>query len=259
MHAPGWGALVFAGDGPRTRVHRAVSRAPLKLLLPRNHGPARWAFAATLGGGLVEGDSIELDVRAETGASALLGTQASTKVFRATARGASQTLRAHVGEGALLCVLPDPLVPFAGARYEQSATYALAPGASLVALDVLSCGRSARGERWAFARYASRTRIDDRVNDAVVLDASEAPPAAAMGRFDVVATLFAVGPRAHVAAELPALGRRAEVVAASSPLAGGGVCLRVAATRIEACLAFLRRALEPVRQSLGDDPFTRKW
>jgi len=243
---------VFQADGGRTHVASARAAAPLKILAPRNHGDARWTFVATYGGGLVDGDAIALDVRVDAGARALLGTQASTKVYR----GAStQTLTADVGPDALLVVMPDPLTPFAGARYEQRSTLRLAPGASLVWVDALSCGRAARGERWAFSRFESRTEIvvhgELVAHDALVLDASEQDIGRAMGRFDAFATVLIVN------AELGA-PMQGDVVWAPCPRAWG-TCVRAAAPSTAALSSFLRELLAPVRDSLGDDPFARKW
>jgi urease accessory protein len=259
---PGHGTLVFRAHGGRTFVARAHAGSPLKLLLPKNHGDARWAFVATYGGGLVDGDTIDLEVHVERGARALLGTQASTKIYRSPRSGARQSLVADVDDDALLVVLPDPVAPFAGARYTQRATYRLAPRASLVVLDLLSCGRSARGERWAFERYDTRTRIERAgkllANDAIALDQG-----VAMGRFDAIGTLFAFGPAstrdALLASASGPLGRRAEVLAAASPLGDDGAVLRLAGTRIESVTSFARAALRDLRAALGDDPIARKW
>ena len=145
--------------GERTVVHTAAARSPLKLLLPKNHGVGCWVYVATLGGGLVDGDAIALSVEVERGGCALLGTQASTKVYRSPG-GTTQTLHARVASGALLAVLPDPVSCFAGARYAQDLRIDLHDAtATLVLVDALTCGRAARGERWAFARYASRPRV----------------------------------------------------------------------------------------------------
>ncbi len=138
-------------------------------------------FLASLGGGLVDGDRIDVDVDVGRGAFALVGTQASTKVYRSP-RGCSQHLAARLAEGAFLALVPDPVVCFAGARYEQRTDVALALGASVLVLDGYTCGRSARGERWAFSRYAARTTIArDGVAaaiDATLLPALPPPPPA---------------------------------------------------------------------------------
>lgn len=64
-----------------------------------------------------------------------------------------------MAEGALLAVLPDPVTCFAGARYSQRQSFLLAPGASLVLVDWLTCGRRALGEAWALASYESSNRV----------------------------------------------------------------------------------------------------
>lgn len=246
---PGEGTLSFGADA---QITRGVSRSPLKLLYPRNHGRARWVFATTLGGGLVDGDAIDLDVHVEQGAIGVLATQASTKVYRSPVRGASQRLRAVIEKDALLCVLPDPVVPFAGARYFQSQSYDVR-GGSLVMVDILSCGRAARGERWAFSRWESRTRIG-AIDDRVLLDAEEMDLPRTMGRFDAIATVFAIG------VDIAPQKQKGDVVFSTSPIDGArGTCLRAAAPTIASMLAFVRTLLAPLRESLGDDPFARKW
>jgi urease accessory protein len=220
-------------SGGKTVLGTAFAASPLRLLTPANHGDAAWVFLASLGGGLLDGDRIDLDVEVGDGASALLGTQASTKVYRSPPGGAgsSQRLSARVGAGALLAFVPDPVVCFADARYEQTLEISLAPSASLWLADGYSCGRSARGERWAFSRYASRTTVfrggARSIVDATRLEAGVGPGlgrldrqdagelegsgrsprpqqtpriepgplAGRMGRFDVVLSLLVVGPR----------------------------------------------------------------
>ena len=252
----GEGSLVFEVVGDRTAITGARARSPLKILTPKNHGDARWTFVATYGGGLVDGDAIALDVKVGENARALVGTQASTKVYKCPAGEATQTLAAHVARGGMLVVAPDPLVPFAGAKYVQHATIRLEEEASLAWLDVLACGRAARGERWAFSRYASRTRVFVNgllaCDDALVLDAADRDLARAMGRFDAIATvlLFGLAPRAVEARE--------GVVAASTTF-HGGTCVRIAGPSAGAVAAHAREVLAAVRVSLGDDPWARKW
>ena len=76
------------------------AHAPLKLLVPCPRGPTVWAFAATFGGGLVAGDRIAMEVMVDTGATAAIGTQASTKIYRCeTGVAAEQSLVARVASG----------------------------------------------------------------------------------------------------------------------------------------------------------------
>ncbi len=287
--APGEGALAFrrrasgsAEAVAKTVVETVTARGPTKLLTPKNHGHGAWAFVASFGGGLVDGDRPKLTVDVHEGATALLGTQSSTKIYRAkapvlgeAALGCHQTLDARVASGATLVVVPDPVTCFRDARYAQESTVALAGDASLLLVDGLTSGRSARGERWAFARYASRVRIlrDGvlAVNDAVVLDPAQGELAPRMGRFDTLIAVFAVGPklaplRARALATAPALARRADVVQSLSVLGGDAkgasdaMLLRIAAASVEQGLLALRALVAaPLNELLGDNPFARKW
>jgi len=226
-------------------------------------------YVATLGGGLVDGDAVALDVEVDPGACALLGTQASTKVYRSPG-GTTQSLRARVATGALLAVLPDPVSCFAGARYEQRIDVDLADDdATVVLVDALTCGRAARGERWAFARYVSRTRVSRAgrvmVVDAALLDPEQGDIATRMGRYDALATIIAVGPRARevrarllAAAALPPVGTSTCLVSATA-LGAEATLGRLAATSAQEAIARIRKVVEPLALELGDDPFARRW
>ena len=264
---PGHCALAFDLSGSVTVLSTAFAASPVRVLTPRNHGSFAWVFLANFGGGLVDGDRIAVEVDVGEGASALLGTQASTKVYR-SARGCSQDLRARVADRGALAILPDPVVCFAGARYSQKIDIALAPGGSLVLLDGYTCGRSARGERWQFTRYASRTRVTRgglcAALDTTRLDAEAGPIAERMGRFDVLLTLLAIGPRVAQLRESllalatgPAAG--APAIAAASPIGNEGAILRVTAERVQGAMHLLRPSLAALAELFGDDPFARKW
>lgn len=265
---PGHGALDFERCGASTVLRTMRGTSPLKLLAPRNHGHGAWVFVATFGGGLVAGDAIRLDVSVGAGACALLGTQASTKVYRCADETSRQDVAARVETAGALVIVPDPVVCYAGARYEQTARVDLAAGASLVLLDTLTAGRSARGERWDFQRCAARTVITrggaPLVVDATVLDPAHGDLRARMGRFDAIATLLLVGPKTRALREAalatkPDLARAAELRVSSSALGDDGAIVRIAGTSVERVTAAARAHLAALPALLGDDPFARKW
>ena len=157
---PGSGRVRVARVGGRSQVIGNRATNPLKLWMPRRPGGASWIYATTFGGGLVAGDCIQIDLELEADTTTVLTTQASTKVYRSLRdRGCRQQLHARVGPGATLVVAPDPLVCFRGAIYRQHNRVHLADDASLVHLDWLTSGRSARGERWQFGRLATRLEV----------------------------------------------------------------------------------------------------
>jgi len=257
--------------GGRSVTTRAHATAPLKLLTPRRRGGVAWIYLSTFGGGLVAGDRVQLYADIHPGATAVLTTQAATKVFhQQDGVGAEQALQAAVGPGAMLVVAPDPLTCFADAAYEQRQTFDLVGDASLVLLDWVTCGRAARGERWTFDRYDSRNRIrrdgQEIVFDRLRLDAALHPPADAFaaGPFDVLATLYFVGPAAQAGvAETaawitgPESADADRLQASFSPHDWGGV-LRVMGLRTQRVSSVLRQRLDFLEPMLGMGVWSRR-
>lgn len=267
-----WGALRVGWVAGESAVLESRSEAPIRLLTPRAVGPAVWGYVASYGGGMVAGDHFGVRVRVDAGASCFLGTQASTKVYRDPDRqGTSQRLEAWVGRGALLVQVPDPVQCFESACYEQEQEVEVEDGGSLVSLDAVSGGRAACGERWAVAGYRSLTRIrmGGRLvfHDHLVLDPASGELTARhrLGGYQVFATLVMLGPAVEEAAAgvLERVGgwpvsRDADVLAVVSPLAGGGVVLRMAAGSTEVVWREVVRALGPLALRLGGNPLERR-
>jgi len=286
--APGRGILRVARRCNRRQrqsfVCRAYATSPLRLLTPANHGHAAWIYTSSYGGGLVDGDRIALDVEVGDEAAAFISTQASTKVYRSP-RGTSAELHARVGCDGLLVVAPDPVVCFAASSYRQVQRFDLARGAALVAVDWMSSGRRAAGERWVFREYVAQltVRLEERlvVHDVLALRAEDGNLADRMGRFEVIAIAVLIGAGSPVNAESAALrtaaaeivsrigtmplGRRADRLLAATPLRDScdgsdiGCVVRVAGTSVEQVGRTLRDVLGFVPAMLGDDPWSRKW
>jgi len=268
--APGRGRVEIVRRGERSVVTRAVATSPLHLLTPRNHGRGAWVYTATYGGGLVDGDAIQLDISVGTNAVAMLSTQAATKVYRST-RETSSDLDAVVSSGALLAILPDPLVCFASATYRQVQRVHMQPRASLVFIDWLSSGRRASGERWQFDSYASRLEINEEgrpvILDALTLDTASGNIGDRMGRFNVLCTIVLIGPllvapAADVLSSAASLAieKRADLLVSASSISrgGGGCLLRIAGVSFEAVSSVARQYLRFVPSLLGDDPWARR-
>lgn len=247
------------------------ARSPARLLTPVHRGTAAWCYATSFGGGLVAGDHLDLSLTVGPSARAYCSTQASTKVYRCDGDTvARQDLVADIAAGGLLVNLPAHVTAFAGARFRARNRYRLATGASLVAVDWFSAGRSAyaAGEDWQAAELATTTTVAidgvERIRDAIELTPTPGLPgvAARMAGFRVVATVVVIGPLlesvgATVAAEAGGpVTRQAAVQQSCSPIAGG--CLwRLAGRAVEPVAQALRRGLAPVTALIGDDPWRR--
>jgi urease accessory protein len=268
-HTAGSAHLTFTRSGSHTVLTRAFAASPVKVIESNRGGATCWVYAATLGGGLVGGDTIQLRVEVGTGARAVLTTQASTKVYRSL-RPCTQHVSGTIGMNALFAVVPDPIVCFAEADFTQTQRYDLHAGASLVVVDWVTSGRHACGERWAFSRYESRfdIRRDARriFFDAVVLDRGIDSVADRMRRFDVLLTAVITGPLvAHAAVDIvnrmsrAPIVRGADLVASAVTLRDGGALLRIAGTSVEQLARVLRTDLGFLSDLTGDDLWSRKW
>ncbi|HWE23175.1 MAG TPA: urease accessory protein UreD [Myxococcales bacterium] len=259
--------LSFRRVGAHTVVESALAQSPLRILTPRNHGVAAWAYTSTLGGGLVDGDRIRMHVSVEPRAFALLASQGHNRVYRCASESGSE-LSARVAEGALLAVVPDPTVCFKGARYRQKTAIRIAPGGAAVLADVLAAGREARGERWVFDRYASELLVQcgNRVllHETTLLDPRHGSLAGRLGRFDAIGTIVIAGERLRGARSAIArestsapLGRRPDIVEQANDL-GEALHVRFAAASIEEAIRLIRTRLTFLPELLGDDPWARR-
>lgn len=263
----GAGRVEIARVDGASAVVACAAASPLQLLSPSPRGRCGWVISASHGGGLVAGDDVSLELDVGAGATALLSTQAGTKVYRSRGAVASQRLAARVGRDAVLAVLPQPVSCFAGARFHQEQRLALEAGASLLWLDALVAGRVARDERWALDDYRSRVELAvggrTVLADALRLVPGEGPPVAErLAGVELLATVIALGPafaphaRAlHDGLAAAPAARDAAVLASASPL-GDGVLARVAARSVEAGLSFLRERLAFVEPVAGANPFS---
>ena len=263
----------------RSRLIASRSVAPLKIVNPRSDGFCS-AILSGYGGGVVQGDRVELDIECGAGAALFVGTQSFSKIYRSPGGlAASQRIRGRVGEGGLVVLLPDPVVPFAESNFVQEQEWDLeAGGALLVTADGHTAGRAARGERFAYARYAShctvrcggRPRLIERYESVPArLDPSGA---GAFGGLGATFNCFAVGDPASprwealekaVEAGVEEAGDRSgEGLLMSVGSAEPGVLAMRAAGRsaeaLEPAWAIWRRALASPGL-LGADPLARKF
>jgi urease accessory protein len=267
---------VSIAPGPHGSVARRVyATSPLRLLTPANHGGAAWVYTSSFGGGLVDGDRIDLRLDVEAGAQAYVSTQSATKVYRSPNGTYSQT-EAAVGSRGLLVVAPDAIVPFAGSAYRQRQRFDIAADSGLVVVETLLSGRAASGERWAFTSYESLIQVYVggrlRIYDPLALRARDGGLAERFGRFDALAVAIVAGAglreeiaevlhiaRTHDSDPRARPRRSADLVLAASSLGDDACLVRVAAASAERLARVLRDLLQFVPRHLEDDPWRRKW
>jgi urease accessory protein len=153
-HAPdtGWEARLELGyerRADRTVPTRRAHRGPLVVQRPfYPEGNVCHTYVIHPPGGVVGGDSLELDVEVGEAAHALVTTPASAKFYRSAGPLATQTQALRVRAGGILEWLPQDTILFDGCRVETLTRVDLDAGAGFIGWELVCLGRPASGDHY---------------------------------------------------------------------------------------------------------------
>ncbi|XP_017232890.1 urease accessory protein D isoform X1 [Daucus carota subsp. sativus] len=290
------GTVVVEKVMGKSTATRCFSKYPLKFILPRKVGSSQtdavWIYALTYGGGIVSGDSISCEFTIGDGCTAVLTTQASTKVYKCVgSRCSVQIYEARIGIDALLVVIPDPVTCFSTAKYSQKQVFRIMSNSSLLIVDWITSGRHESGEKWDFTHYKSTNHIYLEGDEPLFLDTvlleqgSTVTIAERVQDYQVLAMVIILGPKLkHVQTkvqedvknmmseqlQLPATSLRRysapstshslikpSFLASCSPFGpqGSGVVIRIAAMTTESVYRFLQQQLASLEPLVGVLPY----
>ncbi|WP_029145826.1 urease accessory protein UreD [Microbacterium luticocti] len=198
------------GDARRTELVGHFQKSPLQIMKPLYFDPHRpdvpYTYLITTGGGILHNDRQRMDLRFGPGTAAHVTTQAHTKVYRMESGYATALAGLEIEAGAYVEYLPDPIIPYVDSRFYQRTTVRLDESATLVAGETIYAGRLSRGERNAYAAYASDFEVRRPDGTPVAFDRVRLVPrdghvggAAVLGGRDVVASLYVVTDRVPAA------------------------------------------------------------
>ncbi|MFJ7204079.1 urease accessory protein UreD [Streptomyces sp. NPDC098789] len=204
--------LGFERRGARTELVRHYQKSPLQIMRPLYFDPHRpdlpVTFLLSTGGGVVQADRLRQDLSFGPGTAAHVTTQAATKVYRMEYDyGVAQTFLS-VGADAYVEYLPDPVIPYVDSRFYQRTVITADPSATVLVSESVLAGLLARGERHAYAVFASDLEVRRPDGDLVALDAVRLEPGGAgaagrgvsgpavLGGYAVMAGFFVLTPLA---------------------------------------------------------------
>ena len=166
--------LTARPDGGATRVH-ARHDGPLRLLKTLYPEGSAIAHAVLVHppGGLVGGDRLDIALNVQPSAHLLVTTPAATRFYRSNAGAASQVVTAQVAEGARLEWLPQETLAYSGCDARNEVRLTLAPGASLIASEVLGLGLPAAGQAFERGRLLQHLEVTGHWLDRGWLDAAD--------------------------------------------------------------------------------------
>ncbi|WP_371328788.1 urease accessory protein UreD [Pandoraea sp. PE-S2R-1] len=273
---PGWHAalsLGFARTGERTVLATRRHQGPLvvqKSLHPEGPGICH-AVIVHPPGGIAGGDSLDIDVRLDDRAHAVLTTPGATKWYKSQGRVGTQDIALTLGAGAKLDWLPLENIVFEQADAKQNIRVRLGENATVIGWDATLLGRQAAGEQWTQGQWRATFELRDAQDrllwaEQAVLGADDAQRTGVTGLagFPVFATLWAVGPACTrefaetLAADLPF---QDDLRAGVTCLPGNVLVLRVLGHDMETVRQLMIRhwlALRPIVHGVPAEPL-RLW
>jgi urease accessory protein len=203
-------------------------------------------------GGIVGGDTLDIDARLEPGTHALLTTPGATRFYRSAGEPAVQSARVVAAPGARLEWLPLETIAYSGCLAHNRLRFELAPGAQMIGWDVLALGLPAAGQAFAHGSFLQEIALPGLWLERGRIDAADArlldSPLGLDGH-RVIATLWLAGGEPLPAALREGLLEQARSLAAEDGELPAGstspqaplVLLRVLAHRVEPAMRLLMR------------------
>lgn len=149
-----------AEDG-KTFLEDVYFTAPFKIMrpFPRENGGIR-VMQMAASAGIMEGDCQELEFDIGTGADLEFVSQSYDKIHEMKEGCARRTTKIRVHSGAAFCFHPQPTIPFKDSAFESRMEIHLDDETSVFSMsEILSCGRYAREERFAYRHYYNLVEI----------------------------------------------------------------------------------------------------
>jgi urease accessory protein len=254
---------VFRHDGP-LRI--------LQTLYPEGPGIAHQVLVHPPGG-LVGGDTLDVDVRVDRGAHGLVTTPGATRFYRSEGAPAVQRTRIALAGGARLEWLPLEAICYSGCIAENRTEIELAEGAEMIGWDVCALGLPEAGQPFAAGSLLQHLSVGQRWLERGRIDAGNRRlldgPLGLAGHRCAGTLYFAAGTdfdrgRREQALDLAravlAQHALAATAGATAP-APGVVAVRVLADRVEPAMQLLRQVRRAWRSGLwsldGTEP--RLW
>jgi urease accessory protein len=259
--------LKYRRDGDTTTAHDR-HHGPLRVLqrlYPEGPGICHHVLVHPPGG-IVGGDTLEIDVHLAEGSHALITSPGATRFYRTAGEPALQALQARLDDGARLEWLPLETIAHSGCVGENRLRFELAPGAQMIGWDVLALGLPASGEGFERGRFTQHLELPGRWLERGVIDAQDRrlldSPLGLAGHA-VMGTLWLAAGTAWADPQREALLDAARTVATEHPLAptagvtapnDATLVLRVLAPRVEPLMNLLVRVRAAWREQAWSLP-----
>ena len=256
--------LVLRRVGQRTVLQECYFQVPLQVLRPLYLHDAGTAYKYLVSpcGGVEGGDVNSITVVVEPGARVCLTTPSATKLYAAPGLPARQQLDITLHAGAVLEYLPEQIIPFAQAAFQQHMAVRLGSGACVLAMEIIAPGRLARGEAFAYRDYDSSVSMETASGQVLLRERTRLRPGwrgldgpGLCEGYNYLGTFYALVEGKNLAPELVEqvhmlLACRAGLLGSATRLAHGGIAVRVLGADHTTVSQALHEAWDVLRRAL---------
>lgn len=213
-------------------------------------------------GGLVGGDTLDIQVAVDSGAHALVTTAGATRFYRSSGEPAVQRTRLRLQAGARMEWLPLEAILYNGCQAENHLSFELSPGAELMAWDMTALGLPHADLPFVTGRFIQHIEMPDVWLERGVIDAADTcllnSPLGLSGQRCMASVFFAMGSAMARPRRELALDSARQVLNAHALKSSAGVTcpnprilvLRVLAPQVEMAMDLLKRVWTVWRQVL---------
>ncbi len=215
-------------------------------------------------GGLVGGDTLDIQVHVGRGAHALITTPGATRFYRSEGELALQRTQLRLDAGARLEWLPLEAILYNGCRAENRLSFELEPGAELLAWDITALGLPHADQPFVRGSFCQHLELPGVWLERGLIAASDTrllnSPLGLAGQHCMASIFFATGSAMLRERRQGALDCARQLLLAHplSALAGATspnpqlLVLRVLAPQVEPALELLQRVWAAWREFLWD-------
>lgn len=150
---------------PREVYHQGAFKITPPIYLDDSGHPC--FYLLNPGGGYVDGDRYRAEISLDRRAQMLMTTQSSTKIYKTLNNPVIQETEIRMEEFSYLEYIPDPIIAYQYARYQQSTNIHMKPGAALVYGEIITPGWSPDGTPFTYHKLQLKTSI--YVEDEMIL------------------------------------------------------------------------------------------
>lgn len=177
----GFAYIEVASDkNSRTFIKNLKTKSPIlvqKALYSDPTNPKKaHIYLMSSAGGMLQGDTLKIDIIARKNTDTYVTTQAATKIYKSENQNCFQHVNILVEKDSFLEYLPKQIIPHKDAKFLQDVNIRIDDSSSLIYSEIISAGRIAYGEKFDFNSVRLRLKCTDQNSQLLFSEYSNLEP-----------------------------------------------------------------------------------